>query len=106
MIGELKESTKNRTISEFTDVTISVKESLKGESGNAEMVLKVESSSISQFIEGEENLLFIYKDENDEYHLVNGNLGQFKEIEKDVFQKQDGKEYSLEEIKSYIIGEN
>ena len=95
----------------YTPVTLLIKETLLGEILESEIVLRVNGGKVkkekvwskidSNFIEGKNSLVFLSKDENEIYRLVNGE-SQFEEVEIDLFKDKLGREYSLEEIKKII----
>lgn len=115
VIGNTEEIGTSQYVKEdnyiYTPVTLSVKEILLGQIEESEIVLRVNggkvrkekvwSKSDSNFIEGKNSLVFLSKDENGIYHLVN-NESQFEEVEKDLFKDKLGQEYSLEEIRKII----
>lgn len=115
VVGKTEELGKSQYVKEdnyiYTPVTLSIKETLLGEIHESKIVLRVNGGKVkkervwskidSNFIEGKNSLVFLSKDENGIYRLVNSE-SQFEEIEKDLFKDKLGNEYSLEEIKNLI----
>lgn len=95
----------------FTPVTLSVKEILLGQIEESEIILRVNGGKVkkekvwskidSNFIEGKDSLVFLSKDENGIYHLINSE-SQFEEVGNDLFKDKLGQKYSLEEIRKII----
>lgn len=98
----------------YTDINIKIMELLKGEIDEEEIALrvsggivkkeKIKSNMDSEFVKGKISLVFLLKDEQGYYNLINSK-SQFKEVEKDLYVDEFGNEYSLEEIKNTIMEE-
>lgn len=95
----------------YTPVTLSVKETVLGEIHESEIIIRVNGGKVkkekvwskmdSDFIEGKNSLVFLTKDGNGIYQLVNSE-SQFEEVGIDLFKDKSGQEYSLEDIKNII----
>lgn len=118
IIGETKEIEDSIYVKEgnyiYTDIIISVDEVFLGEIENKEIIVRVNGGKVKKekllskmqgdFQNYERSILFLYKDGEDIYSLVNNGDGQFKEIEKDIFTDKFGDKYTIEDIKYYIDG--
>lgn len=116
VIGETKKIYESQYVKEgnyiYTDVAINLKNVLLGDIDKEEILLRVKGGKVKkekvisvmegEFKKGSESLLFLYKDENDIYYLVNGSASQFTEIEKDLFIDKSGNKYDLDYIKENI----
>lgn len=106
LLGVVESITKKESKEDFTDIIISLDKVFLGEINNTKIVLEIPSDMELDFIIGQRNLLFLNKKENDIYYLTNESEGPFKEFETDVFRNQFDNEYSLEDIKNNIQGED
>ena len=116
IIGETKEIEDSVYVEEgnyiYTDIIISIDGVFLGEIENDEIRVRVNGGKVKKekvfskmegdFQKGERSLLFLYKDGEGIYSLVNNGDSQFKEIEKDIFIDKTGNRYTLEDIKNYI----
>lgn len=116
VIGETKKIYKSQYVKEgnyiYTDVAIHIDNVLLGDIDEDEIILRVKGGKVKkekvfsmlegEFEKGSKSLLFLYKDENNIYYLVNGSESQFAEIEKDLFMDKSGNKYDLDYIKENI----
>jgi hypothetical protein len=120
VIGKVKEVKNSKYVEEenyiFTDVVIIPDQVLKGDIKGNEIVLRINGGKVrsekvysnmeSEFIKGKTSLLFLRKDNEGFYNLVN-DKSQFLEIENNIFRDELGNKYSLEDIENNIkIGED
>lgn len=103
VVGRIEEKIKYSE--ELTDVVIYVDNILLGKIKEEKIILSVPFYLSDEFKIGDRNLLFLYRLE-DKYILLDGTNSQFKESKKDEFIDQYGNQYSLEDIKNNIKGEN
>lgn len=113
--GETKEIKKSEYIEEenyiYTDITFSLDQILLGDIEEPEIVVRIKGGKVkgekvyskmeSEFIKGKRSLLFLSRDDEGIYYLIQGE-SQFNEIKKDVFIDKLGNKYSLEEIKTIL----
>lgn len=116
VVGETKEIEDSIYVKEgnyiYTDIIISVDQVFLGEIGKDEIRIRVNGGKVKKekvlskmegdFQKGERSLLFLYKDGDGLYYLVNNGESKFKESEKDIFIDEFGNKYTLEDIKNYI----
>lgn len=98
----------------YTDIIFSIDQVFLGEIDKNEITVRVNGGKVRKekvfskiegdFNKDEKNLLFLQKDGEGVYSLVNNEDSQFKEIEKDIFIDDFGYKYTLEDIKNYIDG--
>lgn len=105
VIGKTKEISNQKSNEEFVDIVILLENNILGEIEDDEIILRVESHIKEEFKVGDRNLLFLYRQEN-KYNLLDGSNSQFKELVNDVYVDKYGNQYSLEDIKNNIKGEN
>lgn len=118
VIGETVKSNDSKYVEEgnyiYTDIVFKLDEVLKGEISEEEIILRVnggkakkeklKSEMESQFIKGEESLVFLMLDENGTYSLINSE-SKFEKVAEDLFKDKMGNEYKLEEVKNIIMEE-
>ncbi|NLC03430.1 MAG: hypothetical protein GX787_04020 [Tissierellia bacterium] len=118
VIGKTEKINESQYIKEgnyiYTDIDINIMEVLKGEVNDGAIVIRVNGGKVkkeklkskmdSEFIKGENSLLFLRKDESGIYSLVSSE-SQFIESGRDLFKDKLGNEYTLDEIKNIIMEE-
>jgi hypothetical protein len=105
IIGETENREEINPDAEFVEVNISISDTILGKMPQNRITLSVEDYIEAEFKEGERDLLFLYKD-GEKFRLINALEGKFKSIDKDNFEDPYGNQYSIEEIKQKIKGEN
>lgn len=120
VIGEVKEIKGSKYIEEkdyiYTDIVIKPEEVLRGDINEKEITLRINGGKVkshkvysnmeSEFIKGKTSLLFLRKNEEGVYNLIN-DKSQFLEIEKNIFVDELGNNYSLRDIENNIkMGED
>ncbi|WP_333637936.1 hypothetical protein [Tissierella praeacuta] len=115
VVGETKKINKSQYVKEnnyiYTDITIGVDEIFLGDIHNDEIILRIKGGKVEkekvfsqmegEFKKGKKSLLFLQR-EKGIYYLVNGDEGQFLEIEKDIFIDKQGNKYNIDNIKDNI----
>jgi len=96
----------------YTDIIISVDRVFLGEILEKEIIVRVNGGKVKKekvfsnmegdFHKDERSLLFLQKDREGIYSLVNNGESQYKETEKDIFIDSFGDKYTIEDIKKYI----
>ena len=115
VIGQTKEIAKSKYVKEenyiYTDITFKVEEVLKGDVEVKDIILRVNGGIVkaervkaemqSEFIEGKNSLVFLFKNEDGIYNLISSE-SKFEEVEKDLFKDKLGNDYKLEDIKQQL----